>query len=268
MPGPDSPALRHPYLPVRTPILVAHRGGGLENPENTHRAFEAAHRAGVTWFETDLRATSDGVVTVFHDATLDRTTDAAGTIRELPWSQVRKARVAGSEPVLRIEELFEAFPDAKINLDIKDEHTFEPTLRVLDSLNAWDRICVASFSASRVRRARSIAGYRLATSLTAPEVTRLALGTRKPVWHSGTRRDSTLHPAHHRHAGVAAQVPESLGRGTLVTERFVARAHAAGIQVHVWTVNDEDQAFRLLSRGVDAIITDRPAHLAQRLQLA
>lgn len=267
-PRDDQASQRHPFLPGRTPILIAHRGGGLENPENTHAAFSAASELGIDWFETDLRATADGVVVVFHDESLDRTTDSSGIIRELPWSAVRQARAGGSEPLLRIEELFEAFPDARINLDIKDEHTFAPAMQALASMNAWDRVCVASFSTNRVRRARQVSGHRLATSLTAPEVTRLALGVGSPVRHVGVGAGATLADHHRRHAGIAAQVPERLGRVPLVTERFVRRAHAAGIQVHVWTVDDEDQAFRLLAMGVDALITDRPKHLSERLQLA
>ena len=105
----------HPFLASRGPIAFAHRGGTSVYPENSERAFGHAVDLGYSHIETDVQATSDGVGVICHDDRLDRTTDLAGDIAELSWSEVSRARIGGTEPILRVEELLEAFPDTRIN---------------------------------------------------------------------------------------------------------------------------------------------------------
>lgn len=102
--------IRHPYLDHARPIPFAHRGGAADGLENTVAAFRRATDAGFRYFETDVHTTADGRLVAFHDATLDRVTDARGRIADLPWSEVRRARVAGREPLPLFEELLEEFP--------------------------------------------------------------------------------------------------------------------------------------------------------------
>src|SRR5213078_954322 len=101
------------------PIAFAHRGGASDHPENTLPAFQHAIDLGYRYLETDVHATADGVVVAFHDTTLDRVTDHIGRIAELPWSVVREARVAGTEPIPLLEDLLAAWPEARINIDPK-----------------------------------------------------------------------------------------------------------------------------------------------------
>ena len=98
---------RHPYLDVDGPIAFAHRGGAEEFPENTLRAFRHAVELGYTHVETDVHATADGVAVAFHDDALDRVTDSRGVVGELEWSEVRRARGAGTDPILRLDDLLE-----------------------------------------------------------------------------------------------------------------------------------------------------------------
>lgn len=112
-------SVRHPYLDHPSTIPFAHRGGAADGIENTTAAFRRAADAGYRYFETDVHTTADGRLVAFHDATLDRVTDARGRIAELPWSEVRRARVAGREPLPLFEELLETFPEARWNVDIK-----------------------------------------------------------------------------------------------------------------------------------------------------
>ncbi|MFI1374768.1 glycerophosphodiester phosphodiesterase [Streptomyces longwoodensis] len=235
--------IRHPYLDHPGPIPFAHRGGAADGLENTAAQFRRALEAGYRYLETDVHATRDGKLVAFHDATLDRVTDGAGRIAELLWSDVRRARVAGKEPVPLFEELLEAFPEARWNVDLKAEPALHPLLNLIGRANAWDRVCVGSFSEARVVRAQRLAGPRLATSYG----TRGVLGLRLRSWGL---------PAAPRRPAVAAQVPESQSGVPVVDARFVRAAHARGLQVHVWTVNEPERMHRLLDLGVDGIMTD------------
>ncbi|MFW2332884.1 glycerophosphodiester phosphodiesterase [Ilumatobacter sp.] len=236
----------HPFLEWPGPIPFAHRGGASAHPENTMPAFQFAVDLGYTYLETDVHATADGVLVAFHDAELDRVTDRTGAIAELPWSEVRQARVDGREPIPLFEELMEAFPDARMNIDCKADRAVEPliaSLRRLDCLDCLDRVLIGSFSDSRLRRLRQEFGDALATSFGPKQIVAWRLTGFVP-W-----------------GGQVAQVPVSSGPVSLVTRRVIERAHRRGVQVHVWTIDDPAEMHRLLDLGVDGIMTDRPSVL-------
>ncbi|GAA3915402.1 glycerophosphodiester phosphodiesterase [Streptomyces gulbargensis] len=235
--------LRHPYLDHPAPLPFAHRGGTADGLENTAAAFRRAAAAGYRYFETDVHTTADGRLVAFHDATLDRVTDASGRIRDLPWAAVRQARVAGKEPLPLFADLLDEFPEARWNVDVKAESALLPLLALIRRTGAWDRVCVGSFTEARVARAQRLAGPRLATSY----------GVRGVL---GLRLRSLGIPAALRAGAVAAQVPERQGVIPVVDRRFVREAHARGLQVHVWTVNDPERMNALLDLGVDGIMTD------------
>ncbi|MEV4976205.1 glycerophosphodiester phosphodiesterase [Streptomyces scopuliridis] len=234
----------HPYLDRPAPIPFAHRGGTADGLENTAAAFRRAAGLGYRYFETDVHATADGRLVAFHDSTLDRVTDARGRIADLSWKDVRRARVAGTEPLPLFEELLEEFPDARWNVDIKAAPAQLPLVELIRRTDSWDRVCVGSFSEARVAGAARLAGPRLATSY----------GVRGVL---GLRLRSYGIPAPVRPGAVCAQVPETQNGVRVVDERFVRTAHARGLQVHVWTVNDPDRMGALLDLGVDGIMTDQ-----------
>ena len=238
-----STPIRHPYLDHPGPIPFAHRGGAADGLENTVAQFRRAVEAGYRYIETDVHATRDGRLAAFHDATLDRLTDGAGRIADLPWADVRDARVGGREPVPLFEELLETFPEVRWNVDMKAEPALHPLLHLIGRTNACDRVCVGSFSEARVVRAQRLAGPRLATSYG----TRGVLNLRLRSWGV---------PAALRRSAVAAQVPETQSGIQVVDHRFVRSAHARGLKVHVWTINEADRMHRLLDLGVDGIMTD------------
>ncbi len=244
----DGPA-RHPYLDHPGPLAFAHRGGAADGLENTLPAFRRAVELGYRYLETDVHATSDGVLVAFHDATLDRVTDTRGAIADLSWRQVRAARVAGREPLPLFEELLAAFPLARFNVDVKSGAAIRPLVAAIEAADAWDRVCVGSFSQDRITRVRELAGARLATSpgvrgITALRLLGLAGYTgRSPSW-AGVEQ------------AVCVQVPERRHGIRVVDAGFVRAAHRRGLQVHVWTVNDRQRMASLLDLGVDGIMTD------------
>jgi glycerophosphoryl diester phosphodiesterase len=230
----------HPFLDWPGPIAFAHRGGASDNPENTMPAFQHAVDLGYTYLETDVHATRDGVLVAFHDDSLDRTTDRTGKINELPWSEVRTARVDGREPIPLFEELMEQFPDARVNIDCKANSGVDALIASLKRLDCLDRVLVGGFSDARLRRFRTEFGASLCTSFGPVQIAALRCVGRVP-W-----------------GGEAAQVPVRQGRLTIVTDGFVQRAHRLGLQVHVWTIDDAAEMHRLLDLGVDGLMTDRP----------
>jgi len=222
--------------------------------ENSLTAFANSVALGYRYLETDVHASADGKVFAFHDATLDRMTGSGGQIRTLDAGVVRRARIGDREPVPYLVELFEAFPQARFNIDVKDEGAIEPLVRLIDHTGTHDRVCIASFSTARLQQVRALLGPRVATSLGASEVAALSL--------SAAARVRVKRPAQ---GAVAAQVPHRRGPMTVVSERFIDAAHRAGLAVHVWTIDDPDEMRALLDRGVDGIITDRPDVLREVL---
>ncbi len=243
-----APSGTYAFLDHDGPIAFAHRGGASEAPENTMPAFEYAVNLGYRYIETDVHATADGVLLAFHDAKLDRVTNRTGVIADLPYSEVAKARVDGREPIARLDELLNAWPDLRINIDPKKSNAVAPLISALRKSAAIDRVCIGSFSDQRIRTMRRELGPRLCTSSGPFETGRLLAAARGI-------------PGGIPRGVAAAQVPVREGPIPIVTERFVSFLHRQGLQIHVWTIDDEAEMLRLLDLGVDGIMTDRPAVL-------
>ena len=229
-------------------MAFAHRGFSPEGLENTLTAFRAAAQLGFTHLETDVRATSDGVLVAFHDERLDRVTDRHGPLRGLPWTEVSAARIGGVERIPRFEELAEELPEALFNVDVKSADAVAPLAAAIERLRLHDRILVTSFSDMRRRAVLARLSRPVASSagLRGSAAFRL-LGS--SLADRALRR--VLHDVD------CLQVPERAGRVRVVSPKSVARAHRLGLQVHVWVVNDPTDMARLLDAGVDGLVTDR-----------
>jgi glycerophosphoryl diester phosphodiesterase len=249
------PAARYAFLDGPSPLAFAHRGGAIEHLENSMPAFEACVALGYRYLETDVRATADGVLVAFHDSDLERTTGRAGRLEQLPWSEVATARIGGREPLVRLEDLLGAWPDVRFNLDIKAAGVLAPLVRLVRRMKVADRLCLASFSDARLAAARRLFGPAMCTSLGPRGVAALRLSSYSPRAAGLVRINAGC-----------AQVPLHLGGRALVDERFVTAAHARGLQVHVWTVDTEEEVTTMLDLGVDGIMTDRPAMLREVLE--
>jgi glycerophosphoryl diester phosphodiesterase len=239
-----------PFLDDGAPVLAfAHRGGArhpdLAGLENTHAAFAHAVAAGYTYLETDVHVTRDGVLVAFHDSLLERVTDGSGSIEDLDSDALAEIRVRAREPVPTLASLVTAFPQQRLNIDLKSDAAVAPLARFVHDHALEDRVLVASFSGRRIRRFRRLAGPRVATAASPGE---LAAYVALPA---GLARRLT------RAAPAALQVPSSRGPLVVASRRLVRRAHAAGLHIHVWTVDDPAEMDALLDRGVDGLMTDR-----------
>ena len=266
-------------------ICYAHQGGALEAPSSTLFAITRAIEHGATAIELDVHATADGHLVVCHDPTLDRTTDSAGeivthTLDELsqldnaywfvPGEDAQHDRNAADYPlrglaprdhaygVASLAEVFDVTPGVALNLDIKRTAPEVPGYeRLLADLirdhERTDDVIVASF----------IDGATAVFKEYAPEIATSAGTAAVGDFYRAVRAGEALPESVSSH--VALQVPARFQDLLVVDEQFVHTAHAYGLAVHPWTINDRDEMERLCDVGVDGIISDVPSMLAEVL---
>ena len=240
--------VRVPFLDHPRPVAFAHRGGAAHAPENSWTAFEHAIKLGYAYLETDARATSDSKLVAFHDRTLDRVTDATGPVSECSYRDLAALRISGTEPIPLIEDLLGAWPDVRFNIDLKDVPGISLLPEVLRRTGAWDRVCVTSFSGRRLRTARGLLDRPVCMAASPAAIA----GVRCNVGASASWPQIRMFADSLSRACVrCAQVP-----GRVATPAFVRRAHALGLDVHVWTINDRAEMIRFLDLGADGIMTD------------
>jgi glycerophosphoryl diester phosphodiesterase len=260
---------RHPYLDGPYPRAYAHRGWHIDELaglENTLAAFHRAVKEGFGYLEMDVHASADGAVVVHHDATLDRTTDGNGLIGQLPAAELARVRVRGAtpgaaEPLPLLADVLAELPDTRITVEIKSGPVVGPLLALLERTDSWHRVCVGSYDQRWLQRARAGGGQRLCTSMAQFD----AIGLRGRAW-----LDALPWPLRRLPAlpvqGQLAQLPRRIGPLTVVDRGLLEVAHAAGREVHVWTVNDPAEMAELLDLGVDGLLSDRPDLLRTLLQ--
>jgi glycerophosphoryl diester phosphodiesterase len=259
----------HPYLDGAFPRAYAHRGwhvDELAGLENTMAAFRRAVKEGFGYLELDVHATADGEVVVHHDLTLDRTTDGAGLISRLSAAQVAAVRVLGrapgaAEPIPLLADVLAELPDTRLTIEVKSAAVVAPLLELIGRTDSWHRVCVGSYDQRWLSRARAIGGARLCTSM----AVRDALGLRTRGWLDALPWPLRRLPALPV-AGQLAQLPRRAGPLTVVDRGLLEAAHAAGREVHVWTVDDPAEMAELLDLGVDGLLSDRPDLLRTLLQ--
>ncbi|MDR0991110.1 MAG: glycerophosphodiester phosphodiesterase [Propionibacteriaceae bacterium] len=241
--------------------IWAHRGARRQAPENTLAAFQAAVELGADGVELDVQLTADGQLVVFHDERLERLTDGRGLVRDHTLAELKQLRVAGPPvagadtatiPTLADVFILLAGTGLEINVEIKDavvfyDHLADQVSQLIDDFELGPYVTLSSFnhcSLAQLRRHGSMArtGVLFTDILYEP-------------WVYGAQLWATaLHP-HFRYVDYVADLVDS--------------AHAAQLEVNVWTVNQPADIQRMIDLGVDAIITDEPeqalalCHVAQ-----
>ncbi|MGO4257002.1 glycerophosphodiester phosphodiesterase [Marmoricola sp. RAF53] len=260
----DTPVTGYAYLDAvreggsRTVLGMAHRGGA-EHPElvgleNTAHAFRHAYALGYRYFETDVHLTRDGVLVALHDGVLDRVADSPGAVAEMTAAEVAEVLVGGAHAVPLLADLLAEFPDCRFNIDLKARGTAAPLADLLRRTGAEDRVLVGSFSRAELGRFRRTTAGRVPTSAHPLEVVAFVLSPSARLARLLTRDQVR-----------ALQVPVRRGPLPVVTRSLVRRAHAVGVHVHPWTVDDPDEMVRLVDLGVDGIFTDRTDTLKEVL---
>jgi glycerophosphoryl diester phosphodiesterase len=249
----------HPFFAAARPLVFAHRGGAALAPENTFAAFDHGLALGADGLELDVRLSRDGVAVVHHDETLDRTTNFHGRLAHFTAEQLWRADAGyrfghpDAAPfrglghgIPRLEWVLSRYDDARVIIELKDNTAdlAQAVAAAVRTADAIDRVCVGSFGLRALRAVRALEPA-LATSAARDEV-RWALYRAKVRWPLKNARYQGY------------QVCEIFGTTRVVSPRFIEMSHRAGLPVQVWTVNEPEEAHRLLDWGVDALITDRP----------
>ena len=229
------------------PRIFAHRGLATDVPENTLLAFLAALAIGVTHLETDVRASADGVAVISHDADLVRMAGRVDRIDELDFDELKRIDLGHAQTYPSLEEALDTFPEARFNIDLKSDAVVIPAVEAILRAQAVRRVLVTSFdNGRRLRALRALPGVATSTSSVSFAGALLAVKFGLVPLARRLLRDVQ-----------AVQVPErSLGL-RVISPQTVRRLKAAGVEVHVWTINEPADMRRLLDWGVDGLVTDR-----------
>jgi glycerophosphoryl diester phosphodiesterase len=241
------------------PLVFGHRGGAALAPENTLAAVGAGLSAGADGIEVDVRLSLDGVAVLMHDATLDRTTNAAGPVGALSAADLGLLDAGyrfgrdGGHPfrgraigVPRLTEVLGRFRETAFIVELKsaDPRLARAVVDDIHAAGASGRVTVGSFDKAALDAVRALDP----AIRTGADMDTVRSGLDVASWPGAPAAP----------AFEAFQVPELYAGIRIVTPEFIDRAHGSGISVFVWTVNAEDDMQRLLDWGVDGLITDRP----------
>lgn len=245
--------MTHPFFDAPGPRVFAHRGlttGRDAHAENTLAAVATALSAGAAYIESDCHVTRDGEVVLFHDDSVERITGDPRLVADLTLREL-DALMQDRGGLLTLRAALDGFPEARWNLDVKALGAAEPVGRLIAPHTR--RVLVTSFSDERrlaALAASAAAGAEMPPATSGGSAT-IARVTAAALSHSGRLTARTLRGLD------ALQIPERHGRVRVLSDRLIRFAHRAGVEVHVWTVNDVDTMRALVARGVDGIVTDR-----------
>lgn len=235
------------FLSPAPPRVLAHRGLALRAPENTLLAFLHAVNAGVTHIETDVHGSADGVAMISHDPDLTRVAGRDVRVSQLTAAELRRVPLGDGQNYCSLADALDAFPTTRFNIDVKSADAVPGTVKAIRDLGATERVLIGSFSTKR----------RLAVVRELPGVaTSISAGGALPAAHAA--RAGAVRMLTRLLADVdAVQLPSRVAGAAITTPRAIRNFHAAGVEVHIWTINDPAEMIRLLDMGVDGLVTDR-----------
>tara|TARA_B100000029_G_scaffold516827_3_gene635522 strand:- start:25923 stop:26831 length:909 start_codon:yes stop_codon:yes gene_type:complete len=258
----SSPKLK-PYL------VIAHRGGAGLWPENTLLAFRNSIKIGADALEFDVHATADGKFVVFHDSTVERTTNGSGRIDEMTWEELCRLDAGyywtqdngetypyrgKGLTVPSLDEVLAEFSEIQMIIELKPttETIRSEFSRMISQNTTSTEIVIASFNSDNVKYIRTH-NPQFATTSTVGEVFLF--------WILHILGIEFLYSP----GGDAMMVPPSVSSLPLATPKFVSRVQAHQIAIYIWTINSEEDLRRYSEVGFDGIITDYPDRLLRIL---
>ena len=226
----------HPFFEYDFQPIV-HRGISANYSENTLEAFNEAVNLGYKYLETDLRLTSDNSVIAFHDDNLNRLANLDKKIKDISLKEIQKINLEKGGTILDLRSLLEEFPKIRFNIDVKDFKTLTPTINVLDSLNVYDRVCIASFNSFILWRLKKLRPQSC-----------ISMGIIDifffKIFNILVNEIDCI------------QVPLKWRGLNVFNNKLIKKAHLHNIKIHVWTINNEDQMVKLINQNIDGIMSD------------
>jgi len=241
----------HPFFQDYSFYGFVHRGGDEVETENTIEAFKYSSDLGFVFIETDVQATKDGHVVIFHDATLRRMAGVNKSIKELTLKEVNEIDLLDGGKIPLLSEALETFPNLRFNIDIKTEDALEETIQIIKKMNFLDKTCLASFSSSRLKRIKHLAGPEACISSGQMDIFKMMCQS----------VGIGLQPTKSQ----CAQIPLKQWGVPVLTKKFIEIAKMQNKFVHVWTIDDKNQMFELIEFGVDGLMTDKPSVLKEAM---
>ncbi len=266
------PAPEHPFFAQfdQYPLVIAHQGGNQIGPDETLPTYQQAVDLGIDILEGDLHITSNGVLVLIHDETVDRTTNGSGIVEKMTLAELKELDAAywwspdngetyphrgQGITIPTLEEVFQAFPGYPVNLEIKKTETSlaQPLCDLLRKYEMQNKPLIASYHDERMTEFREICP-EVATSGSPGEVTKFVI------------LNYAFLGGIYSPAANALQVPERDSGILIVRPAFISGANRRNMQVHVWTPNTREELQHFIDLGVDGIITDRPDLLMELLE--
>ena len=239
------------YLDYDGLKVLAHRGGAEESYENTTESFEYSQLLGCEFIETDVQVSSDGIPYIFHDDDLKRILNKPVRFDSLSSNEIDDLSIFNSCKIPKLSDTLLRFPNLCFQIDFKTDEVVMPALDVMNDMNVFDRVCIASFSSKRLQNVRSLYPD-LCISMGPNEVFKTLL--------------ASLNLFKGEIPGDCLQIPMSYYGIKIVSKRFVDFVHSRGLKIMIWTINDIKTFKYLIDLGVDGIITDKPKLLFQTIE--
>ena len=239
------------YLDYDGLKVLAHRGGAEESYENTTESFEYSQLLGCEFIETDVQVSSDGIPYIFHDDDLKRILNKPVRFDSLSSNEIDDLSIFNSCKIPKLSDTLLRFPNLCFQIDFKTDEVVIPALDVINDMNVFDRVCIASFSSKRLQNVRSLYPD-LCISMGPNEVFKTLV--------------ASLNIFKGEIPGDCLQIPMSYYGIKIVSKRFVDYVHSKGLKIMIWTINDIKTFKYLIDLGVDGIITDKPKLLFQTIE--
>jgi glycerophosphoryl diester phosphodiesterase len=225
-------------------IGLSHRGNSKKFIENSFEAFNSVVQMGFKYIETDLRMTLDKEVITFHDVDLKRLFGIDVQVNDLTFNEIAKLFKEKNCTLLTLEDALKSFPGINFNIDLKDNKVTKDSINIVSNLNAFHRVCFASFDSNRTKE---------------------VLNFNKNAFVSMGLKDVAkfkFFKIHNKNIKFM-QIPLVWNGINVLTKKLIRKAHEKGLLVHVWTINDKKTMNDLINIGVNGIVTDEPKLLIE-----
>ena len=225
-------------------IGLSHRGNSKKFIENSFEAFNSVIQMGYRYIETDLRMTLDKEVIAFHDPDLRRLFNLDLQVKDLTFNEIANLFKEKNCNLLTLKDALRKFPRIHFNIDLKVEEVIQDSIKVVADLNAFDRVCFASFHSSRTRKV-----------LRHNQNAIISMGMKDvALFKFFNLNDKNIK---------IIQIPLKWKGIKILTRNLIKKANISNLQVHVWTINDRKTINNLIDLGVNGIVTDEPELLME-----